>query len=95
MMPSQPPVSRFSKIRTWISDLLAMPRRVRRIAHAMDQGRDPRPVCRSCGSGRIGSLRTSSDIFVVSVGACSKCGAQFSVDQNGVVGRLLESRRQA
>ncbi len=95
MMPSQPPVSRFFKIKVWISDVIAVPRRVRRIAHALDQERDPRPICRSCGSGRIGSLRPSRDIFVVSIGACSKCGAQFSVDENGAVGRLLETRRQA
>jgi DNA-directed RNA polymerase subunit M/transcription elongation factor TFIIS len=80
----------------WFVDLAKMPSRIRQLADGMETARDPRPVCRNCGKGRVTNLKVkaptagySNDVW----GTCEACGFVWSVYGNA--GEFLAARLRA
>jgi hypothetical protein len=81
--PNHPhaPVSFFLKIARWIGDFIAVPGRLRRLAEATEADADVRLKCMSCGTGRVGEIRTHVvDAYSGYAGRCADCRTWWWVD---------------
>lgn len=89
MEMGSPPLGPIAKLLRWSADFVAMPSRIRVIAGDVAADRDPRPVCLSCGEGRVGSVkREPTNGFDRIVGTCEKCGAGWILAKGGIAGPL-------
>ena len=64
----------------WLRDFFAMPGNVRKLADALKSEVDRRLICRSCGTGRVGTL--TSEIGMggpVVFGTCALCGLEWTL----------------
>lgn len=55
------PVGIIAKVALWLKDFALMPGRIRVLAEAAEGDRDARPICTSCGTGRVGDLERLSN----------------------------------
>lgn len=75
----------------WLVDAFKAPGRIKAIAEGVALDRDPRPFCRSCGKGRVGSLTYLAGLTVSQArGACDNCGVNFVVTNDGKLGQVLD-----
>lgn len=86
-----PPIGMFAKIGLWLLDAFRAPGRIKVIAEGVALDRDPRPFCRSCGKGRVGSLTYLGGVTVSQArGVCDNCGVNFVVTNDGKLGQVLD-----
>lgn len=84
------PLGLVAKLLRWTQDFVAMPGRVRRLAEGVEEDRDKRPKCTSCGAGRVGELFRIPREHNYNGGTCDRCGRKFYVSvQGGAPGGLL------
>lgn len=82
-MVVHPPLGPIARFIAWAAAFLAMPGRIKMLAEARGADSDKRPVCTSCGQGRIGNLQAIPGESNYSAGTCDKCGIRFYVAANG------------
>lgn len=82
-IPPHPPLGLLAKIGRWLVDAAKAPGRIRVLAEDAAADRDKRPVCRSCGAGRIGDTKAiSSSGFIGVYGVCDGCGTRWALDRD-------------
>lgn len=86
-MDHVPPLGMIAKTGLWLKDFAAMPERIRLLAEGLAADRDPRPICQSCGVGRVGQLTSikGSSYRDYTVGTCGACATRFYVGDTGAL----------
>lgn len=86
------PIGSIAKFFGWFVDFVKMPGRIALLAEAKAADRDPRPVCKSCGKGRVGGLFAlqAKQYYDATIGGtCEQCGQRWAFGSYGALEGLL------
>jgi hypothetical protein len=82
-----------AKAYRWCNEILNAPNEIRALKAMIASQNDPRPICTSCGTGRVG-LNMNSPLSVppLGYGSCDECQSLWTLTPDGTKLKALQVR---